>query len=200
MKRPTFARYTSIDSTSISDSPLAKLAGALVGIPLLENAACRGLSPQFDYVQEGEDPIDARRRRQLALRVCLRCEALAACRAELEASEPGQFSGVVAGIVIRERGAHEEAAVLPVASSAFCGTIEGVNAHRRAEEPLCPLCRPVRAQDRKQRRRRTRPACRGCGKTYIDAYNVRRHQASGGADPGCAGSGVVMPDGEVVSS
>lgn len=58
---------------------------------------------------------------------------------------------------------------VPVRSTVVCGTIAGYNRHRREGSRVCPACRAVAREQRKQTRKRVQ--CPHCQRTLVDKLN-----------------------------
>lgn len=81
----------------------ADLFDALGVIPALPGARCRGRWHVFDaavHIGRGAPPREVIEARRAAVRICVGCPALSACRAWLASLPPKQRpSGVVAGLI-----------------------------------------------------------------------------------------------------
>lgn len=79
--------------------------------PRLPQAACRGLSAEFDERHEGEHQADADHRFNAAIRVCQQCPELIRCRAWFDSLAPqDRPPGVVAGVIHRPPVRHQRRA------------------------------------------------------------------------------------------
>lgn len=77
------------------------LVGALVGIPRLDGARCKGRSGTWDLPESDEPPARADARLAAAIAECNVCPALADCRKWIASLRPSKRPlGVVAGQLI----------------------------------------------------------------------------------------------------
>jgi WhiB family redox-sensing transcriptional regulator len=75
-------------------------AGALLGIPRMPDALCKGRPELFDEATLGEAPWMVEHRHAEALRLCARCPELLPCKAYLDGLRPAEKpGGVIAGQV-----------------------------------------------------------------------------------------------------
>jgi WhiB family redox-sensing transcriptional regulator len=85
-------------------SGLDSLLGALVGVPALPGAKCRGRSHLFDPATKAEDAAVTEQRHGQALLLCAGCPSRQPCRDWVASLPPRRRPvGVVAGQVIAER-------------------------------------------------------------------------------------------------
>lgn len=85
-------------------SGLDDLLGALVGVPVLPGAKCRGRSHLFDPATKAEDVTVTEQRHAQALLLCSGCPSRRPCREWVDSLTPARKpKGVVGGRVISDR-------------------------------------------------------------------------------------------------
>ena len=118
---------------------------ALIAQPeWMADANCRGLDPNLFFSERGESTAPAKA-------VCRACDVQAECLAY--AVNNGETKGTWGGLSEMERRRVRRTSGLTVArkSVAKCGTLSGLDRHKRAGEPPCRACREASAAYQRER-------------------------------------------------